>query len=48
VDDLENLLSSVVSNMLREGYWKHWRRGFRIMHIAKKNEMRWMPKNAKE
>jgi len=34
--------------MLREGYWKHWRRGFRIMHIVKKLEVRWMPNNKKE
>ena len=45
---LKELLSSVVSTLLREGYWKHWRRGFRIMHIVTKNEMKWIPKNTKE
>ena len=48
MDDLKEFLSSVVSTMLREGYWKHWRRGFRIMHIVKKLEVRWMPNNTKE
>jgi len=34
VDKFEKLLSGVVSTMLREGYWKHWWRGFRTMYIV--------------